>query len=100
MKVGERECLDEVKKDEKKKTAEEKREQQRRDDGIIIVKISVDTREAYDIIEAITATKRCRTAWGAVFATRSYGNTAQFPPCGLSAAPAAAARYLRCQNAR
>ena len=26
------------------------------------------------------------------------GNTAQFPPCGLSTAPAAAARHLRCQN--
>ena len=24
-----------------------------------------------------------------------YGNTAQFPPCGLSTAPAAAARHLR-----
>ncbi|WP_294812525.1 hypothetical protein, partial [uncultured Gemmiger sp.] len=24
------------------------------------------------------------------------GNTAQFPPCGLSTAPAAAARHLRC----
>lgn len=67
MKVRERECLDEVKKDGKKKTAEKMREQQRRDDGIIIVKISVDTREAYDIIETITATKRCCTAWGARF---------------------------------
>jgi hypothetical protein len=28
------------------------------------------------------------------------GNTAQFPPDGLSTAPAAAARQLRCQNAR
>ena len=28
----------------------------------------------------------------------SLGNTAQFPPCGLSTAPAAAARHLRCQN--
>ena len=28
------------------------------------------------------------------------GNTAQFPPDGLSTAPAAAARHLRCQNAR
>jgi len=28
------------------------------------------------------------------------GNTAQFPPYGLSTAPAAAARHLRCQNAR
>ena len=28
------------------------------------------------------------------------GNTAQFLPCGLSTAPAAAARHLRCQNAR
>ena len=28
------------------------------------------------------------------------GNTAQFPPNGLSTAPAAAARHLRCQNAR
>ena len=33
-------------------------------------------------------------------AKKSYGNTAQFPPCGLSTAPAAAARHLRCQNAR
>ena len=32
--------------------------------------------------------------------TRIYGNTAQFPPDGLSTAPAAAARHLRCQNAR
>ena len=30
----------------------------------------------------------------------SQGNTAQFPPSGLSTAPAAAARHLRCQNAR
>ena len=30
----------------------------------------------------------------------SKGNTAQFPPYGLSTAPAAAARHLRCQNAR
>lgn len=67
MKVRERECLDEVKKDGKKKTAEKMREQQRRDACIIFVKISVDTREAYDIIETITATKRCRTAWGARF---------------------------------
>ncbi len=29
-----------------------------------------------------------------------WGNTAQFPPDGLSTAPAAAARHLRCQNAR
>ena len=50
--------------------AEKMREQQRRDACIIFVKISVDTREAYDIIEAITATKRCRTAGGPVFATR------------------------------
>ncbi|MBP7944404.1 MAG: hypothetical protein KAZ19_03115, partial [Gemmiger sp.] len=28
------------------------------------------------------------------------GNTAQLPPDGLSTAPAAAARHLRCQNAR
>jgi len=28
------------------------------------------------------------------------GNPAQFPPDGLSTAPAAAARHLRCQNAR
>ena len=31
---------------------------------------------------------------------RDRGNTAQFPPYGLSTAPAAAARHLRCQNAR
>ena len=31
---------------------------------------------------------------------RDRGNTAQFPPDGLSTAPAAAARHLRCQNAR
>ena len=31
---------------------------------------------------------------------RMKGNTAQFPPDGLSTAPAAAARHLRCQNAR
>ena len=34
------------------------------------------------------------------FCYRTIGNTAQFPPCGLSTAPAAAARHLRCQNAR
>ena len=33
-------------------------------------------------------------------AAGSKGNTAQFPPDGLSTAPAAAARHLRCQNAR
>ena len=36
----------------------------------------------------------------ALSAKISQGNTAQFPPCGLSTAPAAAARHLRCQNAR
>ena len=30
----------------------------------------------------------------------NLGNTAQFPPNGLSTAPSAAARHLRCQNAR
>ncbi|GEM_PF-1739866 len=30
----------------------------------------------------------------------TLGNTAQFPPYGLSTAPATAARHLRCQNAR
>ena len=30
----------------------------------------------------------------------TLGNTAQFPPSGLSTASAAAARHLRCQNAR
>ena len=30
----------------------------------------------------------------------AYGSTAQFPPNGLSTAPAAAAWHLRCQNAR
>ena len=62
MKIRELECLDEVKKDVKEKRQRKKREQQRRDACIIFVKISVDTREAYDIIETITATKRCRTA--------------------------------------
>ena len=32
--------------------------------------------------------------------TGTWGNTAQFPPDGLSTAPAAAAQHLRCQNAR
>ena len=31
---------------------------------------------------------------------KTFGNTAQVPPCGLSTAPAATARHLRCQNAR
>ncbi len=30
----------------------------------------------------------------------TLGNTAQFPPYGLSTAPATAARHLHCQNAR
>jgi len=33
-------------------------------------------------------------------APTNQGNTAQFPPDGLSTAPAATARHLRCQNAR
>ena len=37
---------------------------------------------------------------GGVHHFKCKGNTAQFPPCGLSTAPAAAARHLRCQNAR
>jgi hypothetical protein len=41
----------------------------------------------------------------AAFFARMYwkkakGSTAQFPPYGLSTASAAAARHLRCQNAR
>jgi len=31
---------------------------------------------------------------------KNEGTTAQFPPYGLSTAPEAAARHLRCQNAR
>ena len=65
MKVRERECLDEVKKDGKEKR--QRKSVNSNEEMIIIVKISVDTREAYDIIETITATKRCRTAWGARF---------------------------------
>ena len=41
-----------------------------------------------------------RAAGAFLSAVYSYGNTAQFPPDGLSTAPAAAARHLRCQNAR
>ena len=37
---------------------------------------------------------------GGVHHFKCKGNTAQFPPYGLSTAPAAAARHLRCQNAR
>ena len=37
---------------------------------------------------------------GRSFYSFIYGNTARFPPYGLSTAPAAAARHLRCQNAR
>ena len=37
---------------------------------------------------------------GGVHHFKGKGNTAQFPPDGLSTAPAAAARHLRCQNAR
>ena len=41
----------------------------------------------------------CGTVFG--FRLKKHlGNTAQFPPNGLSTAPAAAARHLRCQNAR
>ena len=35
-----------------------------------------------------------------IISHRTQGNSAQFPPYGLSTAPAAAARQLRCQNAR
>ena len=52
-------------------------------------------KEAAYAAEAITSgwvsTKMC---------IRDRGNTAQFPPSGLSTASAAAARHLRCQNAR
>jgi hypothetical protein len=41
-----------------------------------------------------------RAAGAFLSAVYSYGNTAQFPPDGLSTAPAAAARHLRRQNAR
>ena len=37
---------------------------------------------------------------GGVHHFKCKGNTAQFLPYGLSTAPAAAARHLRCQNAR
>ena len=59
------------------------REQQRRDACIIFVKISVDTREAYDIIEAITATKRCRTAWGGRFCNPQLGQHRTIPALRL-----------------
>ena len=50
---------------------------------------------------ALRANKLLHPAF-AVYGCMCYtkGNTAQFPPCGLSTAPAAAARHLRCQNAR
>jgi hypothetical protein len=40
------------------------------------------------------------TGWCGDAPYKRYDNTAQFPPDGLSTAPAAAARHLRCQNAR
>ena len=44
---------------------------------------------------------KCPAAfWGSRAVLYIIGNTAQFPPYGLSTAPAAAARHLRCQNAR
>ena len=43
--------------------------------------------------------KKCRPKGGIPY-LNSKGNTAQFPPNGLSTASAAAARHLRCQNAR
>ena len=44
---------------------------------------------------------KCPAAfWGNRAVLYIIGNTAQFPPDGLSTAPAAAARHLRCQNAR
>ena len=45
--------------------------------------------------QAVTMARPCRG-----FLDFILGNTAQFPPYGLSTAPAAAARHLRCQNAR
>ena len=42
----------------------------------------------------------CIDSHAAISYSFSKGNTAQFPPNGLSTAPAAAARHLRCQNAR
>ena len=47
---------------------------------------------------ALRANKLLHSAF-AVYGCMCYtkGNTAQFPPCGLSTAPAAAARHLRCQ---
>ena len=53
--------------------------------------------------QAVSRGDLLHTAWGYPCSRgkkKSKGNTAQFPPCGLSTAPAAAARHLRCQNAR
>ena len=61
--------------------------------------------ESHRFIMASIPTKyeqnKCPAAfWGSRAVLYIIGNTAQFPPDGLSTAPTAAARHLRCQNAR
>ena len=73
---------------------------------IIIGKVSLRRDEGIppyrDKIPFGVYTKKSRAFDSSAFAFYGdfLGNTAQFPPCGLSTAPAAAARHLRCQNAR
>ena len=73
---------------------------------IIIGKVSARRDEGIppyrDKIPFGVYTKKSRAFDSSAFAFYGdfLGNTAQFPPCGLSTAPAAAARHLRCQNAR
>ena len=73
---------------------------------IIIGKVSLRRDEGIppyrDKIPFGVYTKKSRAFDSSAFAFYGdfLGSTAQFPPCGLSTAPAAAARHLRCQNAR
>ena len=73
---------------------------------IIIGKVSLRRDEGIppyrDKIPFGVYTKKSRAFDSSAFAFYGdfLGSTAQFPPCGLSTAPAAAARQLRCQNAR
>ena len=62
----------------------------------------LQVRRSAFIIRCAKACKRARCSFARLIKNgqKTLGNTAQFPPYGLSTAPAAAARHLCCQNAR
>ena len=71
--------------------------------AVTLEQVKINASRVVRTVRALTQEQKPLPDW--MFAWQRFfnkylGNTAQFPPYGLSTASAAAARHLRCQNAR